>query len=110
MAKARDWERRMICRECGNTIDVLRAPRDRSPIWEGRADRDRSRNERRALPRPTGFFPRHLLIGRVPDDLLADPAFALAYCHPVKCRRVVPLDMYDVARMCVEAEDGRFEV
>lgn len=113
MPKVREWERRMVCRECDRTIDVLRAPKDGSPIWEGRADRDlmKMQMERKRVPlRATGFFPRHLLGSHVPAGLLADPAFALAYCHPEKCGRVIPLDVYDVARMCREAESGRFEV
>lgn len=103
----------MVCRDCGRTIDVLRPPLDGGTRWEGRAERDARRNERRPLPRPTGFFPRHLLVGHAPDALvalLADPAFAVAYCHPDDCGRVIPLDLWDVARQCEETEGDRFEV
>lgn len=96
--KLKNCDRRMVCRDCGRTLDVF--------VKDGNSYEDRKGGTAR---RPTGAVPAHELLGVIPDAVLNGMATVVYRCHR-RCGRVVLLDLYDVWRRCAETVGDRFEV
>lgn len=109
--KLKNCDARMVCGKCGNTLDVFWKDGD---AWAG-VKRYQGRDDaigRRPLGGVPGMIPRHLIVGVVPDAvvaLLSDPAMVVYRCSRA-CGELFLLDTYDIWRRCAENEGGSFAV